>query len=101
MWTLTFEGRKHRENDLTIGQAERIEDMTGETWLRIVPLRSAKHARSILVVMHADAVGESDDVVAARVKALKMSDFLKMYGTEDDDVPAMYTDGNPPAADAP
>jgi hypothetical protein len=30
-----------------------------------------------------------------------MSDFLKMYGTEEDDVPSMYTDGNPPAADAP
>lgn len=101
MWTLDFEGHKHRENDLTIGQAERIEDLTGESWLRIVPLRSAKHARAILVVMHAATTNEPEDAVSARVKDLKMSEFLKMYGTEDDDVPTMYLDGNPPVADAP
>jgi hypothetical protein len=32
MWQITFEGRAHREDDLTIDMAERIEELVGESW---------------------------------------------------------------------
>lgn len=100
MWQITFEDHVHREDDVTIAMAERIEDLIGESWLHLVPLRSAKHAAAILTVMHAAATGEPEDTVAERVRALKVSDYLAgMVANAADDLPTMYTDGNPPKAD--
>lgn len=100
MWHITFEDRLHREDDVTIAMAERIEDLVGESWLYLVPLRSAKHAAAILTVMHAAATGETEDAVAARVRALRVSDYLAgMTTAVADDLPTMYVDGNPPKAD--
>lgn len=99
MWQLTFEDRTHLEDDVTIAMAERIEDLTGESWLHLVPLRSAKHAAAILTVMHAAATGEPEDAVAGRVRALKVSAYLAGMATAADDLPTMYVDGNPPKAD--
>lgn len=98
MWQITFEGRAHREDDLTIDMAERIEELVGESWLHLVPLRSAKHARAILTVMHASATGEPEAVVAAKVKALKVSEFIELVRPAEDDLPTMFTDGNPQTA---
>lgn len=95
MWQITFEGKTHREDDLTIDMAERIEEAVGETWLHLVPLRSAKHARAILTVMHAAATGEPEAAVASRVKALKVGDFITAMQPIDDDLPTLYQDGNP------
>jgi hypothetical protein len=99
MWQITFEGRAHREDDLTIDMAERIEELVGESWLHLVPLRSAKHAGAILTVMHAAATGEPETAVSGRVKALKVNEFLQMVKPADDDLPTMFVDGNPPKAD--
>lgn len=94
-WKLTFEDKEHREDDLTIAQAERIETMIGESWLSIVPLRSAKHAKAILTVMHSTVTGEPEAAVSARVGALKLAEFLKCVGSYEDDLPQQYTDGFP------
>ena len=94
-WKLTFEDKEHREDDLTIDQAVRIEKLTGESWLHIVPLRSADHAKAILTVMHSAATGEPEAAVAARVGALKLAEYLKRVGTYEDDLPQQYTDGFP------
>ncbi len=99
-WTITFEDHVYRENDITIGQAERIEDLIGDNWARIAPLRSAKHARSILTVFHTDATGMSEVEVVAKIRQIKINDFLNMCGSEDDNVPDLFEDGNPPVADA-
>lgn len=99
MWQITFEGRVHREDDLTIDMAERIEELVGESWLRLVPLRSAKHAKAILSVMHSTAVGEPEAAVAKRVGALTVNAFATMIGAASDDLPQVYQDGNPPKAD--
>lgn len=100
-WKIEFDGHTHRENDITIGQAERIEDMTGESWLRLSPLRSAKHARAILTVFHCDATGESEAQTAAKIRQIKLGEFLEMFGQEDEDIPELFENGNPPVADAP
>jgi hypothetical protein len=99
-WRMTFEGRVHREADLTIGMAERIEEITGENWSAIAPLRSAKHAVALLTVMHCTATGEPEQAVAARVKTLTVNSFIENVEPEPDDMPTLYTDGNPPKADA-
>lgn len=98
-WVIRWDDHVLSENDITIGQAERIELVTGESWLRINPLRSAKHAAGIATVMVADATGEDVDVVAAKVKALRVGDFLtEILDFVEDDTPGMHEDGNPPVA---
>jgi predicted ArsR family transcriptional regulator len=99
MWQIRFEDRAHREDDLTIEMAERIEEIVGEDWARLNPLRSAKHARAMLTVMHAAATGESEATVEKRVKPLRINEFVKMMQPAEDDLPVMYADGNPQMAD--
>lgn len=98
-WQITWEGHVHRENDLTLAQAERIEELIGESWLNIAPLRSAKHAKAILAVMHSAATGEPERAVLERTGTLTIADFLGLVGSYQDDMPTMYVDGNPPKAD--
>lgn len=100
-WQFTFGDHVLSENDITVGQAERIEALTGESWLRINPLRSAKHARAIVVVMLADASGRDEEDVAAEIRAMKTNDFLNLLEYVDDDKPTGWTDGNPPTAAEP
>jgi hypothetical protein len=99
MWQITFEGRVHREDDLTIDMAERIEELVGESWLHLVPLRSAKHAKAILAVMHSAVTGEPEAAVRAKVGALTVNEYARMIDAAPDDLPILYTDGNPQMAD--
>jgi hypothetical protein len=99
VWCIRWDNLVLSENDITIGQAERIEKLTGESWLRLNPLRSAKHAAAIATVMVGDALGKSEDDMAVEVRNVKVSDFLTellTYG--DDDTPETHQDGNPPVA---
>ena len=102
-WVLKFDGQVYREADLTIGEAEDIEDVASTTWRQINPLRSAKHARSILQVLLESRAGLSADAARAKVRALKVDEFLEMLSAEDDnaDMPAAYENGVPPVADGP
>lgn len=95
MWEIRFEDRVHREDDLTIAMSRRIEELTGENWAMLNPLRSANHALSILTVMHAAATGEPEAAVQKRVEALRVNDFVRAMQPADDDLPALYQDGNP------
>lgn len=94
-WRMTFEGNTYREAELTIGMAERIEEMTGESWAHIAPLRSAKHAAVLLTVMHSTRTGENEDTVMGRVKNLTVDEFITNVEPEKEDLPTLYTDGNP------
>jgi hypothetical protein len=98
MWRIRWGEHVLSENDITIGQAERIEDLTGESWLRLVPLRSAKHAAAITTVMAADATGRPQDEIAAEVRNLTIGEFIEAYSVGDEDLPTMHEDGNPPVA---
>lgn len=101
-WRVEFEGEVYREGDLTLGQCERIEDITGRSWVTIDPISSAKQARVILEVCASDRTGLPVDEIRKRVEALSVEDFLAGYKRgEDDDRPTGYEDGNPPVADEP
>jgi hypothetical protein len=101
-WILTFDGQVYREADLTIDEAERIEELAQTTWRRIHPINSAKHARCILQTFLVTREGKSADEAAKTVGALKVSDFLDLLSTEEDDadLPTQYEEGFPPPADA-
>jgi len=99
---LRWQGETYREGDITIGQAEQIEQLIGENWFGINVLRTAKHAMSVLAVMHAHRTGRPFDEVKAEVAAIPVNTYaLEVYGEEPDDLPVEYADGNPPAAVAP
>lgn len=99
-WVLSFEGKEWHEQSLTIDQCERIETATGESWLTINPLRSAKHCRAILETLLADD-GMSADEATAKIKATRADKLLdgKAIRFVDDDLPETYTDGNPKEGD--
>lgn len=102
-WILTFDGQVYREADLTIDEAERIENATSTTWRQINPIRSAKHARSILETFLITRAGLSPEEAAKKVGALKVNDYLDLLSTEEDDadLPRTYDDGFPPSAAEP
>lgn len=98
-WVLTLDDFVLRDGELTIADAERLEDETSTNWRYIDPLRSAKHAAACLRVGYEKA-GLSKDEAAAKTAALSIDAFTDMYSLEDkDDLPTEYTDGFPqPAA---
>ena len=100
-WVLTFDGQVYREADLTIDEAERIENATGTTWRFINPTRSARHGKAILACFLVTRAGLSQDDANAKVGALKVNDFLDMLSEEDldADLPTEFEDGFPPVAD--
>lgn len=103
-WRLTWQGEIYRELDMTIGQAEQIEQLTGENWVTINPARTAKHALAILSVMHAHRTGRPLDEVRREVSDISVDQFItEVFALDDgdDDLPTEYTDGNPPPAVAP
>ena len=102
-WRIEFEGEVYREGDLTLGQCEKIEEATGQSWLVINPLRSAKQARLILQLLAAERTGEPLEEVEKRVAALSADEYLNVMHSDvtEDDRPTEYVDGNPPVADEP
>jgi hypothetical protein len=101
-WVLTFDGQVYREADLTIDEAERIENATKMTWRSINPYISAKCARAILETFLVTREGLSADAASVKAGAVKVNDYIGMISAEDDDadLPTQYEDGFPQPADA-
>lgn len=99
-WVLTFDGQVYREADLTIGEAEQIENLTSSTWRVINPLRSAVHARAILQTLLTSREGVAAEVALDKVRGLKVNDFLDMLSQEEDDadLPTQFDEGFPQPA---
>lgn len=100
-WVLTFDGQVYREADLTIDEAERMENATNTTWRLINPLRSAHHAKAILSTLLVTREGMTLEAATAKVGALKVTDYLDLLSEEDDDadLPTQFEDGFPQPAD--
>lgn len=103
VWEFTYGEHVLRQADITVGQAERIEKLTGKSWLLLNPVASAAHARAIVRVMGADASGKSEDEVGAEIAAMRVDEYLDLlqYRNVDDDKPSGYTDGIPHSAAEP
>jgi hypothetical protein len=100
-WALHWEGDVYREADITLGQAERIENLIGTGWLRLNVIATAKHAKATLAVMVADRTGRPLDEVLAEVDKIPANTYASdVFHVEDDDLPTEYLEGNPPKAAA-
>lgn len=101
-WSLTVDGQVFREGDLTIDEAERMEEVCGVTWRQLNPLRSAGVARGIAQVLCETRLGLSSEAALAKVKALRVDEYFDMVGSydPDEDMPTQYENGFPQPADA-
>lgn len=90
-------GECWREGDLTLAQAEQIEDLVGKSWASIHPANSAKVARRIVAVMYAARHEVTIDDALGKLSPVTMSEFVAAIGSYDD-LPEEYLDGFPPEA---
>jgi len=78
-------------DDLPLSSWERIEEIAGESWVRINPYTSARQARAV-VTAAAEHVGAD---VAEVLGKLTPRTLLEMVRIVEDDKPEMYRDGVP------
>lgn len=98
---VTVGGQVFLTDDLTIEEAERVEDATGESWLYINPLRSAKHCKAIMRQFALRSMSEAEADKA--INGLTVKEALEAVEsvTEDSDLAAEWVDGMPdPKAEA-
>ena len=80
--------------DLTLDEVVAVERETGDTWVTLNPLRSAVHARAIMVRFLARTVGE--DEARRRLGGLRVADVVSgIERVPDDDRPQEFRDGMP------
>ena len=99
-WSLTVDGQVFREGDLTIDEAERMEQVCAVTWRQLNPLRSAAIARGIAQVLCETRLGMTAEAAKAKVGSLRVDDYFDMVGSydPDEDMPDQYENGFPPPA---
>lgn len=98
-WSLTVLGETFREGDLTIEQAEKIEEECDVTWRLIHPLHSAKIARRMSAVLLADRLGCPLADAYGKLNGLRVDEMLEGVTSYADDLPGSYENGNPQLAD--
>lgn len=97
-WKIVYDDDTYLETDITIGQMERIEQLTDMSWRHVTLFTSAKAAVAVAAVLVSDRTRRPFEQVLAEVREKRLTDFLSSVDTVTDDLPTMYTDGNPPQA---
>ncbi len=101
-WRFQVFDETFREADLTLGQAERVEDLLGKSWGEVHPLRSAKAARRLAAVMYADRTGMSVDDAMTKLAEVRVPAFVEEVDLNDtDDLPTVMENGFPQSAGEP
>ncbi len=95
-WRLSYQDETYDERALTMAQAEAIEEFLGLSWLQIHPVRSAKQARGVLAVLHAERTGRDRGEVFGELGSLTTEQFIvDCLSYVDDDIPGSIADGFP------
>jgi len=90
---LVLEGKTYRTDDLTIEEAEIIEDVSGRTWLQLNPMRSAKEFRAVAVAfLSRDFDADKAKLMVAGLAIQTAQDAVRFV---DDDLPRLFEDGLP------
>lgn len=97
-WKLTVLGRTFNTEDLTVGEAETLEDDLGCSWLMISPRASIKHYRALAAVFLAREM--TFEAANEKVRALPLNDLGDIEKVEDSR-PTLYEDGVPKAGGGP
>jgi len=79
--------------DLTLDEACEVEKETGESWLRLNPVKSAVQARAIIVRFLARDLG--DKVAREQVGGMSLADVVAALEIVDDDRPKEFHEGSP------
>lgn len=97
---IDIDGRSFNMDDLTVGDALAIEEVTAESWLRIDPVQSGKHFKAVAV--HFLSREMTADEARAKVDAIPLKDILNhIRWDEEGDLPLEYEDNLPKAEDDP
>lgn len=80
-------------DDLTLAEAAQVERETGETWLRMNPVRSAVQARAIVAAYLSRDLSEEE--ARKVVDKMTVRAYLDCIERVDDDRPDEYQDGRP------
>lgn len=89
-------GNVFRTDDLTIVEAERLEEQCGKTWLQLNPLRSAKEFRATAILFLCRTL--TPDVAAKEADAITIKMAQDSTRWVDDNLPTEFVDGLPKAA---
>lgn len=93
-------GEDFNTDDLTLGEAERVEAYTGESWLTLNPLRTAKHCTAVMLVVLLRK-GVAEDEALKEIQAIPLTKALDFVKYVDPDLPWEYANGMPdPKAEA-
>ena len=94
LYKVSVDGKTWNTEDLTLDEAIAVEEETGESWLFLNPIRSAKHAKAILARFLAREHGL--DAARDRVGAMSVTEVLDCVDKADaDDRPTEHRDGVP------
>lgn len=97
-WVIRWGDHVLREQEMTLGDCETIEKLTGRNWRFINPASTAAHAVAVVATMVARIEGRPEDEVLAEVRAAPNTVFFDAFDVEEDDLPAQYENGNPTGA---
>lgn len=92
-FVISFDGREFSTDDLTLDEAETIEQALGITWFEMNPSRSAGQCRAIMAVFLARTSDETE--AAKRAAQITVGQARKMVRWEKEDLPHTYEDGLP------
>lgn len=90
---ITIGGKAYRTDDLTIAEAEQLEDECGKTWLELNPLRSAKEYRATATAFLRRNL--APEVAAKEAAAITIKVAQEMVRWVDDNLPTEFRDGLP------
>lgn len=96
---ITIDGHAYRTDDLTIAEAEQLEEECGQTWLTLNPLRSAKEYRATVVLFLTRT--RAPDVAAKEAAAITVKMAQDGARWVDDNLPTEFEDGFPKAEGSP
>ena len=96
---VTVDGQEFSTDDLTLDEADTIEQALGITWFEMNPGRSARQCRVITAVFLARTFDETE--ATKRAAAITVGEARKMVRWEKEDLPDTYEDGLPKAEGAP
>lgn len=94
-WQISEFGQTWTTEELTVAEAETLEEEFGCSWLNINPFVSIRHFRAVLVTF----LSRTMDRAAAteKVRALEIRDLAEHIVNVEDNRPVMWEDGSPKA----
>jgi hypothetical protein len=96
---LTIDGKVYRTDDLTIAEAEQLEEECGQTWLALNPMRSAKEFRATAALFLRRS--RDPEVAAKEAAAITIKVAQENMRWVDDNLPTEFADNIPKVGGSP